>query len=411
MSRSIPPATLADLEPLYRLDAEQRARLAASAQLSSVPAGKRLLATHEYPWMLYLVSGQLCLIRGGQKTLIAAGSSRARQPIFDERQLLDQVVFTADSEILRLDRVLYHHLSGHRHIGAISLDELELSETEGALFNQLVRACKEDRLRLPTLPKVARAIQEAMQDPNITSARLARIVQVDPAITGGLIRMANSVLYRGSQPIPDVRNAIIRLGLEVTRSTVMSLVMQQLFKTKSPLIKAYMKAAWNRSVHISALSYVIARYCPKFSPEQAMLAGLVHDVGVIPILDHVSRHETHVEENELEAAIIKLGHLVGELVVNYWGLGPEVVEIVRRSDDWYRDDRESPDYCDIVLVARLYRLNQSEPRGPLPRYDEVPAYYKLGLVFPTSDGTVDVIAEAKEELNFVIDMLKGGDKS
>ncbi len=61
-----------------------------------------------------------------------------------------------------------------------------------------------------------------------------------------------------------------------------------------------------------------------------------------------------------------------------------------------------------MLVARLYRLNQSESRGPLPRHEETPAYFKLGLGFSTTSGQdVDVIGEASEELSAVIGMLKG----
>ncbi|NVZ11053.1 HDOD domain-containing protein [Allochromatium humboldtianum] len=412
MPQILTNSTLDDLSPVHDLDKDQRARLASSGQIAAVPAGKRITAVQEHPWMLYLLSGQVCLVRGETKELIQAGSRRALQPIFSEHNLLDQAVFTADSELLRLDRQLYDSLNNPRRPAVPgSLDELDLSDAEGALLGKLYHACKEDKLALPTLPKVARAIQDAMKDPNITSARLARIVQVDLAVTGGLIRLANSVVYRGVKTIPDVRNAIIRLGMEITRSAVMSLSMQQLFRTKSPIMKHRMKAAWNRSVHISALSYVIARHCPKFNPEHAMLAGLVHDVGVIPILDYVSRNEIQVGEDELEAAIIKLHRLVGELVVGYWGLGPEITEIVRYSGDWYRDDKDAPDYGDIVRVARLYRLNQSESRGPLPRYDEVPAYYKLGLGFPANDGTVDVIAEAGEELSAVMAMLKGDKES
>ena len=412
MPQILTNSTLDDLSPVHDLDKDQRARLASSGQIAAVPAGKRITAVQEHPWMLYLLSGQVCLVRGETKELIQAGSRRALQPIFSEHHLLDQAVFTADSELLRLDRQLYDSLNNPRRPAVPgSLDELDLSDAEGALLGKLYHACKEDKLALPTLPKVARAIQDAMKDPNITSARLARIVQVDLAVTGGLIRLANSVVYRGVKTIPDVRNAIIRLGMEITRSAVMSLSMQQLFRTKSPIMKHRMKAAWNRSVHISALSYVIARHCPKFNPEHAMLAGLVHDVGVIPILDYVSRNEIQVGEDELEAAIIKLHRLVGELVVGYWGLGPEITEIVRYSGDWYRDDKDTPDYGDIVRVARLYRLNQSESRGPLPRYDEVPAYYKLGLGFPATDGSVDVIAEASEELSAVMAMLKGDRES
>ena len=61
-----------------------------------------------------------------------------------------------------------------------------------------------------------------------------------------------------------------------------------------------------------------------------------------------------------------------------------------------------------MLLARLYRLNQNESRGPLPRYDEVPAFYKLGLGYPGDTEPADVIAEAGEELSAVMSMLRGG---
>ena len=402
MTQTLTASTLSDLSPIHDLDQDQRARLASRGQVAPIPAGRRIKAVQEYPWLDYLLKGRLCLIDGEHKEIISAGTMRACQPIFSEHGLREQAVFTDDSELLRLDRQLYASMSGARS----SLDT-SLSAAEGALLAKLDRARKAGGLDLPTLPKVAKAIQEAMKDPNITSAKLARIVQMDLAVTGGLIRLANSVMYRGTHAIPDVRNAIIRLGMDVTRSTVVSLSMRQLFRAKSPLMKHHMKAAWNRSVHVSALSYVIAKHSQKLNPEHAMLAGLIHDVGVIPILDYASR-EVQVDEDELEAAIIKLRRMVGERVIDYWGLGPEVAEIVRESGNWYRDSKEEADYCDIVLLARLYRLNQSESRGPLPRHDEVPAYYKLGLGFPNTVTPVDVIAEASEELSAVTAMLKGG---
>ena len=407
MTQTLTPSALDDLVPVHALDKEQRARLARSGQIATMTPGKKITAIQEYPWIGYLLSGQLCLIREGHKVLIEAATPRACHPIFSDSRLREQAVFTTDAELLRLDRQLYENMCGIHPPSIAQLGDLELSEAEGALLGKLYQACKKGNLALPTLPKVAKAIQEAMKDPQITSAKLARIVQMDLAVTGGLIRLANSVMYRGTQPIPDVRNAIIRLGMEVTRSAVVSMSMQQLFRAKSPLMKHRMKTAWNRSVHISALSYVIARHCPKFNPEQAMLAGLVHDVGVIPILDYVSRNEIQVDEDELDAALIKLHVMAGELVVGYWGLGEEIAHIVRDSDSWYRDDKDEPDYCDIVLVARLYRLNQSESRGPMPRYDEVPAYYKLGLGFPSAQEQIDVIGEASEELAAVTAMLRG----
>lgn len=404
MARAISASTLDDLVPLHQLDKDQRIRLASSGQVAPIPSGKKLTAVQEDPWIDYLLSGRICLVGADGKEIIESGTMRACRPVFDEQRLREHAIFLTDGELLRLDRQLYAHL---RALDLPSFDTLKLNDTEGDLFDKLYQAGKQGTLSLPTLPKVAKAIQDAMKDPNTTSAKLARIVQMDMAVTGGLIRLANSVMYRAVQPIPDVRNAIIRLGMDVTRSAVISMAMSQLFRASSPLMKHRMKAAWNRSVHISALSYVIARHCDGFSPEQAMLAGLVHTVGVIPILDHVSRNRIAVDEDELEAAIIKLHVMVGELVVGYWGLGPEIAQVVRESGNWYRDGADAPDYCDIVLLARLYRLNQSESRGPLPRFDEVPAFYKLGLGDPGASDQVDILAEAGEELSVLMAMLRG----
>jgi HD-like signal output (HDOD) protein len=399
--------TLQDLTPVHRLNRDQRARLAQGGQVAAIPAGKKLTATQEYPWLDYVLTGKLCLLKGDQKEIIDAGSMRACRPLFESGRLRDSAIILNDAELLRLDRQLYETFSGDSSTAGDSLNDLELSESESALLVRFYQACKSGSLALPSLPKVARAIQEAMSDPSINSARLARIVQMDPAAAGGLIRLANSPIYRGSKPTVDVRNAIIRLGMDITRGAVVGMAMQQIFKTKSPLMKHRMKAVWNRSVHISALSFVIARHCAGFHPEQALLAGLLHDVGEIPILDFVSRLDHEISDEELDAAIIKLRGMVGELVVSYWGLGSELVDVVRESGNWHRDRGNRPDECDIVLVARLYRMNQSESRGPLPRYDEVPAYFKLGLGFSETEGKVDVLAEASEELAAVIGMLKG----
>lgn len=406
--RVLTAENLQDLTPVHRLDRERRARLAQCGQVAVLAAGKKLTALQEFPWLDYVLTGRVRHLREGRQEIVGAGSARACRPLFDTEHLRDSAVALDAVELLRLDRQLYETLGDARPAPVDSLDDLELSAAESALLVRFYQACKSGSLELPSLPKVARAIQDAMSDPNITSARLARIVAMDPAATGGLIRLANSPIYRGMKPIADVRNAIIRLGMDMTRGAVVGMALHKIFKTKSPLMKQRMKAVWNRSVHISALSFTIARHCKGIRPDEALLAGLLHDVGEIPILDFASRHYPDIDDDELDAAILRLRNMVGELVVSYWGLGPELVEVVRESDRWYRDQGDSPDDCDVVLVARLYRMNQSEARGPLPRYDEVPAYFKLGLGFSEASGAVDVIAEASEELAAVIGMLKSG---
>ncbi|EXJ15413.1 HDOD domain-containing protein [Imhoffiella purpurea] len=407
MTHILSASTLDDLVPAHRLSKEGRSRLASTGQITTIASGRRLTAIQEYPWLGYLLSGKVCILDGDRKEIVEAGTMRACQPLLSENRLREQVLFITEGELLRLDRQLFQSLDPDASGPEDVPDRMDLSEGERSLFASIDQASKDGSLSLPSMPKVARAIQEAMSDRNITSARLARIVQMDLAVTGGLIRLSNSAMYRGVKPIADVRNAIIRLGMDLTRSVVMSLAMQQVFRTRSPLVKHFMKATWNRSVHISALGYVIARRCEGLNPEEALLAGLLCDVGVVPILDYVSRHYRDIEDDALEAALLRLKGRVGELVMADWGLGSDLIQVVRESERWYRDSGERPDYCDIVLVARLYRLHQSEPRGPLPRYDEVPAYFNLGLGTEAGEQEADFISEASEQISEVMAMLKG----
>jgi HD-like signal output (HDOD) protein len=138
------------------------------------------------------------------------------------------------------------------------------------------------------------------------------------------------------------------------------------------------------------------------------MAGLLHDVGAVPILDYMGRHHPEVSEQEMHGIIEKLQGMVGEMVVGSWNLGPDVSQVVRESGKWFRNAHGKPDYCDIVLVARLYHMNETEPANQVPRYHEVPAFAKLGLGPPNDDLTLDIVENAREEMREMMAVIKGG---
>lgn len=397
---------LSRLSPLQELKPENRARLAEKAKLVDLSAGLRLNARDEHRWITYLLAGKVNLMSNGKPHVLEAHSNRALRPLFGAERLQDYAVALTQGQLLRVDRQLFETFQSDETSAGIVIEDVDFGPTEGAIFAQLYQDCMSNQLDLPSVPDVALKIQRASEDPSTDLNDLARIVQLDMAVTGGLIKAANSAMYGGSAPVNHVRDAIRRLGTNTTRQLVISIAMGQVFKTDVPSLKRRMHALWDHSVHVSALSYVIARHCGRLDAEHALLAGLLHDVGVVPILDYVGKHQPDIDPQELEAIIARLHGLTGELVVNHWGLGPDMSTVVREADHWDRRGGEKADDCDVVQVAQLYAYAKAG-RTDVPRFDTVPAFSRLCLSEVCAADRIDPVEEAETEIRAVMDMLRG----
>ncbi|MCG5500872.1 HDOD domain-containing protein [Ectothiorhodospira lacustris] len=407
MADSISADTLADLQPLQELGEQARRSLASKATVATLKAGTRITAAEENRWMIYALEGRFTFVASDKPTLIEAGSPRAKQPLFSGQNLRDFAVCATQAQILRIDRNMYESLGQQQREANFEVEETILSPTESALFAKIYQNIVTGRLDLPAMPEVALKIQGAINAPDADAYRLSRIIQMDLAVTGGLVKAANSALYGGASPVGSVRDAIVRLGFDVTRQLVISIAMKQVFRTDVPGLKQRMKALWDRSVHVSALSYVLARHTRRFDPEHAMLAGLLYQVGMVPLLDHIGRRYGDITDTEVDSILTRLHPVVGELVINYWGLGPDICLVVRECGNLDRNGHSTPDYCDVVQVADLYRRAHDRNESDTPRYHQVSAYEKLGLPEPDADMKIDVIREAEEEVREVMDFFKG----
>ncbi|ACL73770.1 HDOD domain-containing protein [Thioalkalivibrio sulfidiphilus] len=397
---------LSRLWPLQELKAENRVRLAEKAKLVDLNPGLRLNARDEHRWINYLLTGKVNLMSNGKPHVLEADSSRALRPLFGDERLQDYAVALTQGRLLRVDRQLFETFKADETSTGIELEDVEYGPTEGAIIARLYQDCMSNQLDLPSVPDVALKIQRATEDPATDLNDLARIVQMDMAVTGGLIKAANSAMYGGTAPVNHVRDAIRRLGTNATRQLVISIAMGQVFKTDVPSLKQRMHTLWDHSVHVSALCYVIARHCGRLDAEHALLAGLLHDVGVVPILDYVGKHQPDIDPEELERIIARLHALTGELVINHWGLGPDMSLVVREADHWERAGGEKVDYCDVIQVAQLYAYAKAG-RNDVPRFDAVPAFSRLCLSEVCAGDRIDPVEEAEAEIRAVMDMLRG----
>ena len=252
------------------------------------------------------------------------------------------------------------------------LDQHEISR-------EIIAELEAGNLVLPTLPDVALRVTDAADDPDVSLASLAEVIGTDAALAAQLVRVANSPIYRGRFPVDNIQVAVSRLGLKVTKNIVSSLIMEQMFNAPSPALEARLQELWQHSVEVAAISRVLASKHPAISTEEAMLAGLTHAIGVLPILLKAdSAPELFVDDAVLRAVIRNLNAPIGVAILESWGFPAGLVEVVAEHENYRRQSLGAPDLVDIVQVATLQSHYSDHGMSEMELAD-IPSFAKLGM--------------------------------
>lgn len=245
--------------------------------------------------------------------------------------------------------------------------------------NELLEAIENDELVLPTLPEVALRVREAAEDPNISIPALSKVIGNDAALTARLIKVVNSPLLRTNKEITDLNMAISRLGINYTANLATGLAMEQMFQATSDVIDSKMRDVWNRSTEIAGICHVLCRHFTRLQPDQATLAGLVHQIGILPILTYAEASEALLKDSiSLNHIIDRIHPVLGERILRAWDFPEQIATIPTNYLDFQRQSK-TVDYIDIVQVATLQSYADSD--HPLSQVDwtQVAAFAQLGL--------------------------------
>lgn len=402
---------LAALVPVDRLSPEGFNELASKVEVETQPAGRTLFV--EGPadnWTYYLLEGELDLVgRGGGGRRLRGGSEETRHPVADARRRDYTARTRTPIRFVRIDTELLGFLQTPDGESGFEIEEIGADDplAQNRLFNEMYHEYMADRLVLPAMPEIAVQVRRAIQDPRNDIANVAKIVQMDPALTARLIQVANSPLFRGQTRIDNCRAAITRLGLNATRNLVVSFTLHGIFKSRSAVLHERMTALWQHSSRVAALSYVLAQRTPGFDADRAMLAGLVHDIGILPLLSHVERYpELILKREQLDQAAGALRGTLGAMILRKWRFSSDLVTVALEAENWMRDPATRPDYCDVVLVAQLHSFVGTPGGSAYPPLDSVPAFAKLALGTLGPEASLAILEEAREDVESAMALLK-----
>lgn len=404
---------LRKFKSLHDLSDEQLELLAQSLEIKSATKGTRVIKhgdTRAYSFLL--LAGELQLIAAdGGRQFIAADSDSARNPIAQLIPRKYQVTAATPIVYLEVDGALLDDLQENSHLDNTSSmlvehDSNYFSEKgdfglpdQDLLVEHMRHDLEQDRLILPSLPEVAIRIGRALNDNVTDAAKIAKMIQADPAMTAKIVKTANSALYAGRQAVDSCNGAIVRLGVNTTHKLVLSFALKELFHGSSPVLKRQMAALWEHSTRVAAVCYVLARLTRRFNPEHALLAGLVHDIGNVAILSYADRfHELGHSEQQLKAAITHLRGEVGAMILKKWQFSEDFVLVAREAENWMRDPAPEADYCDLVIIAQLHSYVGTEEMKHLPHLGDVACFSKLELGELTPRMSLKILEKAKDQL-------------
>lgn len=265
-----------------------------------------------------------------------------------------------------------------------------------SIKNEILTAIDKDQLVLPTLPEVALQVREAANDENIDIKKLSDVITNDAALTARIIKVANSPLLRANREIEDLKMAVSRLGIEYTANLATGLAMEQMFQATSDEVDKRMRDVWNRSTEVAGISHVLARHFTKLKPDQATLAGLVHKIGVLPILTYAEDNRSLLRDPVALDHIIDETHpAIGRKILEKWEF-PQVLQIVPEEHVNFGRVVEQADYADVVMVANLQSYIGTD--HPLTQMDwsTISAFARLGLSHEVSAHEAEDLSEDME---------------
>ena len=267
--------------------------------------------------------------------------------------------------------------------------------------SELAKELSGGRVELPSFPEAAARVQQVISDDSVTSERIARVLLADAGLAARVLTMANSVLlHRGGPQVTNLQTAITRIGYENIRTAALAYASAQLRRAPELLrIRTQLEVCWQQGMRVASLAHAIARESASVRPDEAMLAGLLHNIGIVYIL---ARSPLDSVPEALDNSTLRSWYpSIGQALIENWKLPEEIALAVGGQLDLERVHEGPPDLQDLLIVAvRLASQMGQDAQEGVEREDlaQPPAAAALGL---NDSALVRIMLESQTEMEML----------
>ncbi len=220
-----------------------------------------------------------------------------------------------------------------------------------------------DGTKLPSFPQVAAKLMEISKDKAASLKDLSKIVETDPGISVRVLEIVNSAMYGLKRKITALSEAVVFLGLdEIKKLSIGMTIFEKVFKSGNT--KQFDRLLfWRHSLCVAVLSMEIAKEIGYPDPEEAYIAGLLHDVGKIfldlqgkvnygEFIEALSKSSDLVIERE--RSVIGLGHDdIGAFFASLWKLPQKLVLAIKYHHQPFEHMEMDPQEMMLISIVSL----------------------------------------------------------
>ncbi len=220
-----------------------------------------------------------------------------------------------------------------------------------------------------SFPSIALQILDLVRDPKVDATALDRVIELDAALSSGVLVLANSAVFRGVSKVETLREAVTRLGLDEVARLAAALSTRSLYRSVRAEFDLF-GPTWNRlfyhAVTVARSGAELARARKLGDPDRVFVGGMLHDVGkslalrslaALLIEDRVPRHDVGAL-----ARILQHVHVpIGALAHREWGLPEGLVAIAERHHDPAIGAGPAEVDLHVVRLTSALELARSEP--------------------------------------------------
>ena len=234
--------------------------------------------------------------------------------------------------------------------------------------------------RVPSPPQVLLRLLQMVDDDGTTMSELARLVEQDPGLCTRVLTAANSPAIRRGNPMRSIESCLIALGTRLVRSIATCLSVQSLFDERAAARIVDLSAFWTHSLLTAELSRSLAAASGYPRPDEAYLAGLLHDVGELILLSALG--DPYVQILAAAGSEAALSELESEqLGVHHGEIGTWLV------DQWQLDSA----FADGILFHHL-------PADQIVTAAQLPQVVWLAHALSGGDEAPDVLTDLADQM-------------
>ena len=249
---------------------------------------------------------------------------------------------------------------------------------------------------LPSLPAVALKVIELTSDPDCSMDELGSLIQNDQALAAKVLRTVNSSFYGLREPCSTIKRAIVMLGLSPVKALTLGFSLVSAVETEGRDEFPFAEY-WRRSLFAAVGAKVVAEAAELPTADEAFLAGLLHDIGMIALYEALREHYVAViEKTEGEHAMLvrheieafELQHPeIGAMLAERWRIPSQLVMPIRYHE---RPTAAPSDNIELVHAVALGlmahdALNKEESRTVTNRfYDKCSQWLRISSEDATS---------------------------